>query len=154
MKEHSPEPYSLEREPVFQEAYVHLVELRDDLDTQWQRAFVLEKVGLCWDNQSGQNFLLSNQARILSDQHMQKYLKELSELFGELETCSREIDELRGIGEVFAEGIGATLVVTRGEAPRGRPPAPPPQPPPPPKIEGESGPSPCAARKNEDGEIG
>ena len=108
MKELSPGLYSLEREPVFQEAYTHLLELQADLDMQWHRACDFKR-GIWDDGQGRQKFTLANQARGC-DQHMQKYLKELSELFGELETCSREIDELRGIGEVFAEGIGATLV--------------------------------------------
>ena len=35
MKELSPGLYSLEREPVFQEAFGHLLELLADLDMQW-----------------------------------------------------------------------------------------------------------------------
>ena len=108
MKELSPGLYSLEREPVFQEAFGHLLELQADLDMQWQRACDFKR-GIWDDGQGRQKFTLANQARGC-DQHMQKYLKELCELDRELEVWSREIDELRDIREVFAEGIGTEIL--------------------------------------------
>ena len=52
-----------------QEAFARLLERQANLDKQWERAFVLDQLGIwVWDDDKGRpNIVLSKQARELND---------------------------------------------------------------------------------------
>ena len=70
-----------------QEAFARLLERQANLDKQWERAIVLDQLGIwVWDddendmNKGRPSIVLSLQARRHSDQNIQKYSKEQCEI--------------------------------------------------------------------------